>query len=266
MAGEAYVGTTKRSFSAAVFHLLENDYSVLGSRRILEMLAQDLEKLVDEFFPPMERVPPGWMVFIGTKAIPGKSQLFKEASDFELEALAWPVLVPADYPLLKEGALEKKSHLKRSEWFQDRLVRVIEHGLNQPSGPVLLTMADLACMFSLTTSEVSEYVRNARKATKKTLLTKGYYFDQGMKPTHKAEIVALFEQGYDEKVISQKTNHAPSSVGNYLRSYQRVKLLLAKKIPPSEISRLIDLPLSLVMAYIELIKEYHPHLFEDFIQ
>jgi len=229
MTGEAYIGTTKRSFNAAIYHLLENNYQILGSRRILEMLAADLTNLVDEFFPSQERVPAGWMVFVGTKAVGGKQQLFQEAANFELVTIEWPVLLPEDYPLLLEGVLEKKNHPQRKQWFQDRLVRIIEYGLKHKDGPVLLTLADLACMLGITTVEVSNYLIKARESTNKTLLTKGYYFDQGMKPTHKAEIVSLYEAGFDERVIAQKTNHDPSSVGNYLRSYERVKMMVSKR-------------------------------------
>lgn len=77
MAGQAYVGTTKRSFYAAIFHMLENEYSILGSHRILVLLANDLQNLEDEFFPPAERIAPGWMVFVGTKATGGKARIDK---------------------------------------------------------------------------------------------------------------------------------------------------------------------------------------------
>ena len=37
--GQAYVGATKRTFQHAVRHLLETDYGLMGSRRVLELLA-----------------------------------------------------------------------------------------------------------------------------------------------------------------------------------------------------------------------------------
>lgn len=261
MANKAYIGTSTRSFSAAVFHLLENDYSILGSHRVLEMLAMDLEELVEEYFPPTERIAPGWMVFVGTKAAGGKAQVCKKAAEFELVAIAWPVLVPEDYPLLIEGVLEKKQHPGRKQWFQDRLIRIIEYGYNHPKGPILLTLSDLACMLGLTASEVCHLLGQARASTGKNLLTKGQYFDQGLKPSHKEQIVALYETGLDEKSIAQRTNHSPESVGNYLRSYERIKLMVTKKIQLTQISLLLDLQPSLVEAYINLLKEFHPDLF-----
>jgi hypothetical protein len=44
---QAYVGTAKRTFQQALIYLLESDYGLLGSRRILETLAEDVQKLAD---------------------------------------------------------------------------------------------------------------------------------------------------------------------------------------------------------------------------
>jgi hypothetical protein len=49
MSSQAYVGTTKRTFRQAVRHLLETDYGLLGSQRVLDLLASDLEQLVEQF-------------------------------------------------------------------------------------------------------------------------------------------------------------------------------------------------------------------------
>ena len=83
-------------------------------------------------------------------------------------------------------------------------------------------------MLNLSTVQVSQLLKAARQATGKPLLTKGYYFDQGMRPTHKHEIIALYEAGLDEADIARQSQHEPSSVGGYIRDYERVKLLLRR--------------------------------------
>ena len=261
MTGQAYVGTTKRSFYAAIYHLLENEYSILGSHRILEMLANDLQNLVETFFPSTERIAPGWLVFVGTKATGGKAKVGKTAEDHELVSIAWPVLLSEDFPALINGVLENKKHPERKLWFQQRLIRILEYGYNHPAGPVLLTLSDLSCMLGLKTVEISQLIKEARENTKKNLPTKGYYFDQGMRPTHKVEIISLYEAGYDEKEIAQRTNHALDSVGNYIRGYERVRLMVDKKIPLPQISILTDLQPGVVTAYMALLKEFHQDLF-----
>ena len=68
MSAQEYVGTAQRTFKAAVVHLLETDYGLLGSRRVLDLLARDLETLVEQFYPVPDHIASGWMVFTGTKA------------------------------------------------------------------------------------------------------------------------------------------------------------------------------------------------------
>jgi hypothetical protein len=260
MSSQAYVGTAKRTFQEAVRHLLETDYGLLGSRRVLRLLAEDLQRLVDAFYPPPERLSSGWMLFTGTKASGPKARPGQSASDHELVTLAWPVLLTEDLQALAN--LPQGSHRSqaRKEWFQQRLVRLVEYGLQHPQGPVLLTLADLSAMLGLTTVNASQLLAEARCTTGKSLLTKGYYFDQGMRPTHKSDIIALYEAGMDEADIARQTDHASTSVGNYIRDYERVKLLLAHRTPLPDIAPLLQLQPNVAKAYVKLVQEYHPDL------
>jgi Protein of unknown function (DUF1670) len=261
MSGEAYVGTAKRRFTAALFHLLEQEYGILGSRRILEMLAQDVQALVEQFYPNPERIGSGWMVFTGTKASGKKARIGQSADDHELVTLAWPVLVEEDLKGLTEGVTERRTHPQRPPWYQKRLMRIVEYGWQHPAGPVLLTLADLCAMLGISTSEASVWLQQVRTETDKKLPTKGEYFDQGMRPTHKEEILTLYEAGVDEADIARRTQHAQDSVGNYIRGYERVRLMLQKQVALEHIAALLDLQPSVVRAYVELLKRFHPDMF-----
>jgi hypothetical protein len=257
MSGQAYVGTAKRTFAQALLHLLETDYGLLGSHKILELLVADVEELVEQFFPIPERLRPGWMVFTGTKASGSKAYPGQSAADHALVTLAWPVLLSEDVQQLARGLPNPSARL---QWFQNRLVRLVEYGLNHSEGPVLLTLADLSAMLGLDTVVISKLLEEARQSTGKTLLTKGYFFDQGMRPTHKEAVVDLYEQGLDEVTIARHTHHAQSSVGRYLRDYERVKLLRKRQIPPEEMIRLLDMQPNVVKTYLSFVEKYHPML------
>ena len=257
MSNQAYVGMTKRTFEQALIQLLESDYALVGSRRVLELLAQDVQQLVAQFHPAPQRLSSGWMILTGTKATGPKAYPGQSAGDHQLLTLAWPVLLPEDIEQLARQPDRKEI---RHQWFQQRLVRIVEYGWNHPDGPVLLTLADLAAMVGLTTEQVSQLLREARQRTGKPLLTKGHYFDQGMRPTHKAEVIGLYEQGLDETDIARQSGHALDSVGGYIRDYERVKLLLKRGIPVEQMSRLINMQPSVVDAYVKLAYKYHPDL------
>lgn len=260
MSGQVYASTAQRTFRAAVIHLLETEYGLLGSRRVLELLAQDLEALAEQFYPTAERIPSGWMVFTGTRASGKKARPGQRAVDYELVTLAWPVLLPEDLEQLAALPPGAEGIRARQTWLQRRLIRIVEYGWQHPEGPVLLTLADLGAMLNLSTARVSQLLTEARRATGKPLLTKGYYFDQGMRPTHKGEIIALYESGLDEVGIARQTGHAQASVGRYLRDYERVKLLLSHQVPVDRIPQCIGMQPNVARAYVELVSRYHPDL------
>ena len=115
-------------------------------------------------------------------------------------------------------------------------------------------------MFSLSHNQVGRLLRKARKETGKPLLTKGYYFDQGMRPTHKHEIIALYEAGMDEADIPRAAQHSPSSVGVYIRDYEKVRLLLKNQMSTDKIVRLTGMQPNVVKAYVGMVYQHHPDL------
>lgn len=259
----SYIGSGQRTFQQAVIRLLETEYGFLNSRRIMSMLAEDVEKLADTFHPEATCVSNGWLVFTGTKAVGGKARPGQSAADYQLVTLSWPVLLPEDIEATIQVPTGKERQRAQTELLKKRLQRIIEHGLEHPDGPVLLTCADLGLMLGQTDSKISYLLKQLRAETGKTLITKGYYFDQGMRPTHKAEIVALYEQGKDEADIARQSNHAQSSMGRYLRDYERVKLLVSHNMTAGQISPIAGLRPSVVNAYVKLVQKYHPNLLSD---
>jgi hypothetical protein len=260
MSTDQYIGVRERNFPQALIHLLEEQYGLLGSRRVLELMAQDVQALIEQFYPTPEHLSSGWMLFTGTRAQGGKAHPGQRAGDYELVTLAWPVLTAED---IQARIDQPDTEAQRQSWFQERLVRLIEYGWEQPDGAVLLTQADLALMLGLAEHQVSLLLAKARQASGKPLITKGYYFDQGSRPTHKEQVVGLYESGLDEAQVAQQCQHALQSVGHYLRDYERVKLLLAHRTPVERISRLIGLQPSVVAVYAKLVAKYHPDLLAD---
>jgi len=257
MSGQNYQGTAARTFPQALLHLLESQYGLLGSRRVLELLVEDVQQLIEQFYPPPERLSAGWMVFTGTRACGGKAYPGQRAGEHELVTLAWPVLLPEDLTYLVEHSDTRTAH---QEWSQRRLVRLIEYGANHPQGPVLLSEADLGALLATSQAQISRWLIDIRHKTGKPLPTKGYYFDQGVRPTHKEEIIALYEGGVDEAEIARRSAHAPESVGHYIRDYERVKLLLAHGTSVDQISVLIDLQPGVARVYAKMVAQYHPDL------
>ena len=260
---QAYVGTAKRTFGQAIVHLLESQYGLLGSRGVLELIAQDVTNLAEQFFPEQQYLRSGWIVFTGVKATGHKAYPGQSGADHELVTLHWPVVTDDDLQAASTMPPGQAGREARRTLLRTRITRIVEYGWTHPEGPVLLTLADLGVMLGLTTVQVSQLLKEARKVTGKTLLTKGYYFDQGMRPTHKGPIIALYEAGHDEADIAQRTGHESKSVGHYIRDYERVKLLLKSRTTSDRITYLTGLQPNVVRAYTGMVYQYHPDLVSD---
>lgn len=260
MSQPTYVGSYQRTFQAAFVHEMESNYGFLKSRRMLSLLAQDVQRLIEEFYPLPQHLRPGWILFTGTKADGHKARPGQHACEFTSVTIPWPLLLPED---LQWMATHQDVEEQRRPLLKQRLIRLIEHGATHPQGPVLLTLSDLALLIGITPAYASTLLKEARLETGKPLLTKGYFFDQGMRPTHKAEIVALYEQGCDELEIARRSHHDQTSVGRYLRDYERIKELVKLKIATDRIPQLLDLQPSVVQAYLDLLRLHRPLLFDS---
>jgi hypothetical protein len=258
MSSQAYVGTQQRTFQAAFIHEMEQNYGFLKSKRLLTLLAADIQRLVEEFYPTPAHLRPGWILFTGTKAEGPKAYPGQTASALTTVTIEWPLVTPEDLAWM---ASKPDTKPLRQQLLIQRLIRLIEHGHSHAQGPVLLTVADLSLLLGLTTVQVSQLLQEARLLSGKPLLTKGYYFDQGLRPSHKDEIIALYEQGMDEADIARHSQHAQASVGRYLRDYERIKELIQAQIPVDAIPRLLGLQPSVVTAYVELLQRYRPAYF-----
>jgi hypothetical protein len=64
----------------------------------------------------------------------------------------------------------------------------------------------------------------------------------------------------DAPITLKPASDAQTSVGRYLRDYERVKLLLRHTIDTNQISVLTGLQPSVVDAYLALVQQYHSDL------
>src|SRR3989304_5629492 len=144
MSGQAYAGTAGRGFRQAVIQLLESQYGGLGSQRVVDLRAEDLERLVEQFYPARQRVSSGWMVFTGTRASGGKAHPGRRVGEHELVTLAWPVLLAEDVQELAQGVPDgAENQPARRGWLERRLTRIVEYGLSDPPRPGVVRLGRL---------------------------------------------------------------------------------------------------------------------------
>ena len=127
----------------------------------------------------------------------------------------------------------------------------------------LLSGAELSVLLNRSLGTIGRYLRIYHQRNQDILPTKGMILDQGSKPTHKASIINLYEQGYPEVDIARITNHSIEAVGRYIKSYKNVKLLMEKGFNLMETVRVSGMGRSTILQYKELVEIYHPELKDE---
>lgn len=253
-----YASIEKRTFQAALVYLLETEYRLVGSHRILKVLAEDVETLVAEFYPPTERIQSGHLIWTCTGDEGQKAQPGKPTAAYKTVTVVLPLVEAAELTDHTErcdrgqGAARKRTRLKR------QIQRLVTAAAEQGG---LLTLAELSVILGVGYELVQTCAREVEAETGAPLPLKGYKMDQGSRPTHKGDIIRLSEQGLEPPDVARASRHNLKSVERYLKDYERVRMLLKQNLCATEISAIIGRGTSLVEEYIAQARTYHPELF-----
>jgi len=127
----------------------------------------------------------------------------------------------------------------------------------------LLSGAELSVLLNRSLGTIGRYLKKYHETHNDILPTKGIILDQGSKPTHKAAIINLYEQGYPEVDIARLTDHEIESTSRYIKAYKNIKLLMEKGFNIMEMVRVSGLGRSTIIQYRDLVTLYHPGLKAD---
>ena len=175
-------------------------------------------------------------------------------------------------PLITEEDVEKRINQfygqpKKNENYQkqqDRdievMARLVKSAYEQGG---LLSGAELSVLLNRALGTIGKYIRIYHEQNDDILPTKGMVLDQGSKPTHKAAIINLYEQGYPEVDIARLTNHQIESTSRYIKAYKKIKMLLERNFSLIEMVRITGMGKSTITQYRDLIWLYHPKLKPD---
>lgn len=256
---DRYESIPKRDFKTALIRLLETEYKVLGSRRILVMLADDIEQLHQEYFPQRNRLQAGDVVWQTTKDDGQRPSYGKKTEDYAVQTVI--------LPLIRKEDVERRIYFKkgdRNSNYRHREARDIETMVRLLKGAKaqggLLSGAELSVLMNRTLGTIGKYLKAYFEKTGEVLPMKGYVLDQGSNPTHKGIIISLYEQGISPADIVLKTGHTQDAVDQYIKAYDQVLALVRKKHDAISICQITGRSLNTVRQYLRLVNDFHPNL------
>ncbi len=256
-----YESIPKRNFRNGIIRLLEEQYKLIGSHKVLQMIADDIVALHQEFYPDIEHQRFGHIIWRTTGSNCKKPSYGTRVEDYEVKTVILPLVTEKDVEMRIQSFY---GHSKGNENYTRQLERDIEvmarlvKSAYEQGG--LLSGAELSVLLNRSLTTIGRYIRIYHQTHDDILPTKGMILDQGSKPTHKAAILNLYEQGYPEVDIARLTNHTLESVGRYIKNYKRIKMLVEKGFSLMEMVRITGLGRSTVIQYRELLYQYHPNL------
>jgi hypothetical protein len=256
---DRYESIPKRDFKTAVLRLLEEEYKVLGSRRIIAMLAEDLEQLHREYFPEANRIKFGELLWQTTKDDGQRVSYGKKTEDYAVETVILPVVTKEDVDrrtAYKKG--DRNSNYKHREARDiEMMVRLLKSAKAQGG---LLSGAELSVIMNRSLTTIGKYLKAYFEKTGEVLPMKGYVLDQGSNPTHKGVIIAMYEQGISPADIVLKTGHSQTAVDKYIKTYDQVLKLVRKNHDAISITQILGRRMNTVRQYLRLVKDFHPEL------
>ena len=93
---DRFASLEKRDFRSALIRLLETDYKLIGSRRVLQTLADDVERLQADYFPKQDRIELGTIAWVTTAKTERKPSYGKRTEDYESVIVYLPVVTRED--------------------------------------------------------------------------------------------------------------------------------------------------------------------------
>ncbi|GAG32988.1 unnamed protein product, partial [marine sediment metagenome] len=94
---DRYASIGRRDFPSAIEHLLETEFKLVGSHRVIRLIAEAVMDLHREFYPESRHLEPGTILWATTKAGEGaKVSWGKRTEDYGIQLVRLPLVTKAE--------------------------------------------------------------------------------------------------------------------------------------------------------------------------
>ena len=258
---DRYATVGRRDFRAALEHLLETEFKLVGSHRVIRLIAEAVVDLQRRFYPDYDQLEPGTILWATTKAgDQAKVSWGKRAESYGIQMVRLPLVTKDEIETrMRPGPGRDPRDNRRKEFRRDTatLVRLVKSAAAQGG---LLSGAELSVLMNRSLMKIHEYIRTYEQETGDPLPLKGYVLDMGSSPTHKGIICRKLEEGMSPPDIARATGHTLQAVDNYLGTYHRIKVLLKKGFDAPTICQVTGRAARTVAEYLMIVERFHPQL------
>jgi hypothetical protein len=242
----------RRSYNRAEFReRVAQRISKISSRkpREIELMVDDLLSVREQGAPRVEKLSHGQIVGISLSRY--QKKLYKHSMNELKKTVDIVSLVTEE----EDESLNNGGRPARIR--EEQIVRMSKENYEKCKGVYSIT--DLALKLGVSEGHVSRLITSYERRTKEVVPRSGTIFDCGPTLTHKVRIINLLEDGFDVKVVRERTYHTEDAILRYSKRYERVKELAPRR-SALEITQRTGISVSEVKAYLEILKDREPHL------
>jgi hypothetical protein len=235
-----------KTLRQALITFITREFPRLGGPWVIQLFVDKLLELVEAYRIAQDRLKPGQTMWpaVAVDECPGYRKSMRRTRQVPV------VLTIAN----QDDVADLRNGVKLVTVLQRALVRAA-HDAHAQGG--VLTVTDLAVLFHRSPSGVAELIRQYETETGEVVPRRGNLHDMGRTVTHKRIIChKAYREGKPTHVIARETCHSPEAVDHYILSLARVHFATVQQgMTPEEAAFAIQLPLSLVQQYVQLIQE-----------
>lgn len=217
----------KHTFRSALIEMLEHKYKLIGSHKVIELIADDICQLRDEFYPRSGQEAYGNLTWVTTSSDNKKPKLGQRVEDYKNTRIT--------LRLINEEDIDMQENLSSIERDKAKIVRLINSAYEQGG---LLTIEELALMVNRTQMSVSRRVGEYQEEHQIVLPLKRQQTGHGSRNHPQEIILELYEKKVAPPDIARQVNHSQEAVDRYIKDYERVKFLVRRGLDIIEISHL----------------------------
>jgi len=235
----------KKTFVSALSLFFEQQCPQMGGYLTRQVLVNNIQKLVDEFYPANTHLRMGQVMW---PAVDEKEQAAygKSMEKTRIKPVFVDMIAPEDIEAAFKGG-------KRMRIRQQATVRLF-HQAKEQGG--VLTGVDVATMMRLSPATISNYVRKWEKEHQTIVPRRGTIHDMGRSVTHKKQICyKMIVEGKSVEETARETNRSPEAITRYVKDYKRILACLHKGLTPQDTAFVAKVSESLVFEYVNLIQE-----------
>lgn len=235
----------RKSFRSALALELSKHVPTLGALTA-QALAQHLEGLVQQYFPPTQRLRMGQVLWPAV----AKNETGAYGKRIEQTQLKPVLLTLFD----DQDLADYLRGMAKARICQKVAIRLFEQAHEQGG---VLTRTDVATLLRKDPKTISKYVRDYECKTQRTVPRRGTIHDIGPSVTHKREICyRVIVQGRSIEETARETHHSPEAVTRYVKAYRRVFFCLQNGFSIDQTAFATKLSKSLVKQYAEIQAEH----------